>query len=100
VQLVAGRLGARGKNVETLECFFDALGPEDTSALKTVAMDIPAAYIDAVTSKAATSADRLRSLPRPEASAGSARQPPICGCPTAAQRMKAVTRGCHAWPNR
>ena len=41
-----------GKNAATLGCFFDALGPERTSKLKTVTIDMSAAYIDAVTSKA------------------------------------------------
>jgi transposase len=41
-----------GKNAATLEGFFEALGPELTSKLKTVTIDMSAAYIDAVTSKA------------------------------------------------
>ncbi len=41
-----------GKNAATLGCFFDALGPERTSKLKTVTIDMSAAYIDAVTSRA------------------------------------------------
>lgn len=41
-----------GKNAATLGCFFDALGPERTSKLKTVTIDMSAAYINAVTTRA------------------------------------------------
>jgi transposase len=41
-----------GKNAATLGSFFDALGPERTSKLKTVTIDMSAAYIDAVTTRA------------------------------------------------
>lgn len=41
-----------GKNAATLGSFFDAIGPEAASKLKTVTMDMSAAYIEAVTSRA------------------------------------------------
>lgn len=41
-----------GKNAKTLGKFFDALGPERTARLRIVTIDMSAAYIDAVTSKA------------------------------------------------
>lgn len=41
-----------GKNAETLGRFFDDLGPERTAKLKTVTIDMSAAYIEAVTLRA------------------------------------------------
>ena len=41
-----------GKNAETLGGFFDDLGPERTEKLQTVTIDMSAAYIDAVTTRA------------------------------------------------
>jgi len=41
-----------GKNAATLGKFFDALGAERTAKLQTVTIDMSAAYIDAVTSRA------------------------------------------------
>ena len=41
-----------GKNAATLGRFFDALGPERTAKLKTVTIDMSAAYIEAVTARA------------------------------------------------
>ena len=41
-----------GKNAATLGRFFDALGPERTASLKTVTIDMSAAYIEAVTARA------------------------------------------------
>jgi transposase len=41
-----------GKNAKTLGKFFDALGPERTEKLRIVTIDMSAAYIDAVTSRA------------------------------------------------
>jgi transposase len=41
-----------GKNADTLCKFFDALGPERTAKLQTVTIDMSAAYIDAVTTRA------------------------------------------------
>jgi transposase len=41
-----------GKNADTLGKFFDALGPERTAKLQTVTIDMSAAYIDAVTTRA------------------------------------------------
>jgi transposase len=41
-----------GKNAATLGCFFDTLGAERTGKLKTVTIDMSAAYIDAVTGRA------------------------------------------------
>ena len=41
-----------GKNADTLELFFKALGPERTGKIKNVTIDMSAAYINAVTSNA------------------------------------------------
>ena len=41
-----------GKNAKTLGKFFDVLGPERTQKLRIVTIDMSAAYIDAVTSRA------------------------------------------------
>jgi transposase len=41
-----------GKNADTLGKFFDALGPERIANLQTVTIDMSAAYIDAVTTRA------------------------------------------------
>lgn len=41
-----------GKNAKTLGRFFDALGPERTQKIQTVTIDMSAAYIDAVTTRA------------------------------------------------
>jgi len=42
----------RGKNAETLEAFFDELGPERCAKLQAVTIDMSAAYIKAVTKRA------------------------------------------------
>lgn len=41
-----------GKSADTLRKFFDALGPERTGKLQTVTIDMSAAYVEAVTSRA------------------------------------------------
>ena len=43
---------SEGKNVTTVGRFFDALGPERTAQLKCVTVDMSAAYVGAVTSRA------------------------------------------------
>ena len=42
----------RGKSAETLGKFFDDLGPERTAKIQTVTIDMSAAYVDAVTTRA------------------------------------------------
>jgi len=43
---------AEGKNAETVGKFFDELGPERTARLRTVTLDMSAAYVQAVESRA------------------------------------------------
>jgi transposase len=43
---------SEGKNVATVGRFFDALGPERTTRLKCVTVDMSAAYVEAVTTRA------------------------------------------------